>query len=86
LLQLTQLLAQLAKLGPLVGGEPVCTFAVIPIGLFDPILDRLLSGFKPVGQLRRRAPVSGQLDDLVSELLWVWRTCSWHGKYLLVRK
>jgi len=77
LLQLTQLLAQLAKFFPFVGGEPVCTFSFIPIGLFDPIPDRLLSGFKLVGQLRRRAPVSGQLDDLVSELLWVWRTCSW---------
>jgi len=27
----------------------------------------------------RLSPVSGQLDDLVSEFLWVWWTCSWHG-------
>jgi hypothetical protein len=38
------------------------------------------------GQIRRRSAISGKLDDSISEFLWIWWTCSWHGGFLLVRK
>ena len=74
LLQLTQLLAQLAKLFPFVGRQPLGTFSFIPIGLLDPIPDRCLRWLEFVSQIRRCSSVSGQFDNLISELLWIWWT------------
>ncbi len=54
-------------------------FSFVSIHLLYQISDGCLRWFKLLGQIRWDPPVPGQLDHLIPEFLWVWRTCSWHG-------
>jgi hypothetical protein len=80
LLHLAQLLAQTAKLIALVGGKPVGAFAVVSVGLLQPVADGLLGRFELLGQFRGLPPVSSTFGDPISEFLGIWWTCSWHGR------
>ena len=76
LLHLTELLAQLAKFLPFVGGEPFRTLSIVSVSFLYPISNGLLSRLKLLGEAGRRSSVSGEFDNSISEFIRVWWTSS----------
>ena len=72
--QLAVLTSEAAQLIAFGAGQAIRPSTFIPIGLADPITDRLSRRFELPGQLLRRAARSNQLDHLLAELGCIRRT------------
>ncbi len=68
---MAELLAQLAKLFPLVGGESFYAFYVVSISFLYPVSNGLLGRFRLLDESRGLPPVSREFNDPVSEFIEV---------------
>ena len=78
LAQLTVLTPQPSQLLALTTGQVVMSATLVPVGLADPVADRLSGWLKLPSQLLRRAARSNQLDHLLPETGWIGWTCHRH--------
>lgn len=86
LLEAPIFLAQPFEFLAFLGREAIGSDALIQIGLLNPVADRLVGGFKLIGQFIDRTTCSGECDDLLTKLLRVWWTCSWRDNLRLGSK
>ena len=84
--QLLHLSAQLPDLLSFLRCQAVATYALVEVGLANPVTDGLPRWLKLAGEFVRAAASSHQLDHLTSKLGWVWRSRLRQGELLSLSK